>query len=152
MLIVDFAADDPRGVEHQPRIAEAMVATFERVDQHPRGDWIVTVLLTESAQITALHEQYFSEATDTDVMSFPSGDDQFDEGGYLGDIAISIDVAAEQAEQQGHSLTRELTYLALHGMLHLLGFRDDTPEEREEMLRVQDDLMASFERGRPDSV
>jgi probable rRNA maturation factor len=120
-------------------------ASFPRIDNHPEGDWSAVVLLTDSQEISELHGRFFGDASDTDVMSFPSGDDLGGHSGYLGDIAISLDVAAAQAEQQKHSLGRELSYLALHGLLHLLGFRDEDEKERAAMLDVQDRLMAAWE-------
>lgn len=145
MLTVEFAGNDPRAAAHVCDVGAVLKASFPRIDSHPVGDWGVIILLTGGEEISQLHERFFGDASDTDVMSFPSGDDLGEYGGHLGDIAISLDVAVVQAEQQHHSLGRELSYLALHGLLHLLGFRDDDESERAAMLGVQDDLLAAWE-------
>lgn len=146
MLKIEFAGNDPQAVAHLHDIEAVLRASFRRIDGHPAGEWSVIVLLAGSDEISQLHERFFGDASDTDVMSFPSGDNLDGRGGYLGDIAISLDVAAAQARQQCHLPGRELSYLALHGLLHLLGFRDEDEEERAAMLGVQDNLLAAWER------
>lgn len=65
----------------------------------------------------ALNRQFRGKDAVTDVLSFPS-----DARGFLGDIVIASGVAARQAKDAGHSLQTEIRVLALHGLLHLLGF------------------------------
>jgi probable rRNA maturation factor len=72
----------------------------------------------------------------TDVLSFPPGEPA--EPGVLGDIAIARGVAARQARQLGHAEATELKVLALHGLLHLLGYDHET--DRGEMQRAEDRL------------
>ena len=80
----------------------------------------------------------------TDVLSFPAA-----EGGefpaipdsFLGDIAISLPRAEAQAEEYGHSLLRELSFLAVHGTLHLLGYDHMTDEDRAEMFARQNEIL-----------
>ena len=86
-----------------------------------RGE--VTVAIVPDARVRALNRQYRRKDKATDVLSFPS-----DEHGYLGDVVIAAGVARRQAAAAGHSLATELRVLALHGLLHLLGYdheRDD---------------------------
>jgi probable rRNA maturation factor len=83
----------------------------------------MTVAIVSDARIRALNRQYRRKDTATDVLSFPS-----EERGFLGDVVIASGVAARQARAAGHSLRTELRVLALHGLLHLLGYdheRDD---------------------------
>jgi probable rRNA maturation factor len=83
----------------------------------------MTVAIVPDARVRALNRQYRRKDTATDVLSFPSG-----ERGFLGDVVIASGVAARQARAAGHSLGTELRVLALHGLLHLLGYdheRDD---------------------------
>ncbi|HET7035690.1 MAG TPA: rRNA maturation RNase YbeY [Thermomicrobiaceae bacterium] len=103
----------------------------------------VGLWVCDDAEMTALHQQFMGLSGPTDVMSFPG------EGDYLGDIAVSFETAARQAPGAGHSVQREIAYLALHGFLHLLGFDDLTPAERTDMLTRQDALLDAFERGSP---
>jgi probable rRNA maturation factor len=102
------------------------------------GLWLCT-----DAEIADLHQRFMDIPGPTDVISFP-GDTQ-----YLGDIAVSFDTAAMQAIDAGHPVARELAYLALHGLLHLLGYDDITPAEREQMLTRQDELIEAFEKATP---
>jgi probable rRNA maturation factor len=83
----------------------------------------MTVAIVSDARLRALNRQYRKKNKLTDVLSFPS-----DEHGFLGDVVIASGVAARQARAAGHSLATELRVLALHGLLHLLGYdheRDD---------------------------
>lgn len=91
----------------------------------------------------------------TDVLSFPSLDgirgkilkakdhpfECDDEGLFLGSIVICIKRAAEQAEEYGHSLEREFTYLACHGTLHLFGYDHMTDEDKAEMRNLEEKIM-----------
>ena len=88
-----------------------------------RARGTMTVAIVSDARVRALNRKFRRKDKATDVLSFPSG-----ERGYLGDVLISSGVAARQARAAGHSLTTELRVLALHGLLHLLGYdheRDD---------------------------
>ena len=111
------------------------------------GGWSCSVMLADSETISHLHKTFFDDPDDTDVMSFPSGDSVTVDGGYLGDVAISLPVAKAQACEQGHSLTREVAYLALHGLLHLIGHDDSDDAGRRAMLTLQDSLIQDFEQG-----
>jgi probable rRNA maturation factor len=107
----------PRGMR-APRLASwlASIATS-------RARGTVTIAIVSDARVRALNRQYRRTDKATDVLSFPSG-----ERGYLGDVVIAAGVAARQAHEAGHTLATELRVLALHGLLHLLGYdheRDD---------------------------
>lgn len=112
----------------------------------PGGNWSVTLRVTDDEQIAAIHDQFFGDSTATDVISFPSGDDLSGGEGYLGDIVISVETAAENAGIHGHSRDREVAFLLLHGLLHLCGFDDATDEARVAMLNRQSTILDAFER------
>jgi probable rRNA maturation factor len=83
----------------------------------------MTVAIVSDARVRALNRKFRKKDKATDVLSFPA-----EEPGQLGDVVISSGVAARQARAAGHSLATELRVLALHGLLHLLGYdheRDD---------------------------
>lgn len=96
-----------------------------------RGD--VTIALITDPAMRRLNAAFRRADYATDVLSFPS-----DEPGVLGDIAIARGVAARQARHLGHDEATELKVLALHGLLHLLGYDHDT--DRGEMQRAEERL------------
>ncbi len=63
------------------------------------------------------------------------------EQGILGDVMISTDAAKRQARERGHSLLTELKILSIHGLLHLLGFRDKNPRDQKRMWQKTDELL-----------
>jgi len=104
-----------------------------------RARGAMTVAIVSDARVRALNRKFRRKDKETDVLSFPA-----EEPGYLGDVVISSGVAARQARAAGHSLPTELRVLALHGLLHLLGYdheRDDGQMARlERRLRRQGGL------------
>ncbi len=88
----------------------------------------VSVTFVDNEQIAVLNEQYRNKQSSTDVLSFPLGEnDVYDvnrETGaiLLGDIVISLEKAVSQSELYGHSLQREIAFLTVHSMFHLLGY------------------------------
>ena len=97
----------------------------------PAGAWgAVTVAIVPDGRVRRLNRVYRRKDEPTDVLSFPSG-----EAGCLGDVVIAAGVARRQARAAGHSLQTELRVLALHGLLHLLGYDHDRDDGR--MARVE---------------
>lgn len=88
----------------------------------------VSVTFVSNAEIAELNRQYRDKPQPTDVLSFPLGvDGQYDRNNetgalMLGDVIISMEKAQEQAGLYGHSLQREVAFLTVHSMLHLLGY------------------------------
>lgn len=88
----------------------------------------VNVTFVDDDEIKMLNTEYRNIENSTDVLSFPLGEngvyDTNPENGakMLGDIVISVDHAVKQAESYGHSLQREIAFLTVHSMLHLLGY------------------------------
>lgn len=100
----------------------------------------VTILLSDDEYLRQLNGQYRGEDHATDVLSFPAGEplpgsEKLLE--YLGDIAISVPFAERQATTKGHELVAELQLLAVHGVLHLVGYDHLTREEKENMWATQ---------------
>ena len=96
----------------------------------------VSVLLTDSGEISALNKEFRGKDKTTDVLSFPMNEIN-PENGYviLGDIVINAEMAKKQAEEFGHSEEREIAFLAVHSMLHLLGYEHEDGEEGEKIMR-----------------
>ena len=92
------------------------------------GNTEVSVIFVDNEEIAKLNEQYRGKPTPTDVLSFPLGEDnhydinQETGAAMLGDIVISMERAMEQAEMYGNSLQREVAFLTVHSMFHLLGY------------------------------
>lgn len=103
-----------------------------------RGE--VAVALVTDAHIRKLNRQYRRLDAPTDVLSFPSDPDT-PAGARsptpLGDIVIATGVARRQAREAGHAYETELRVLALHGLLHLLGYDHDTPDGAGRMARAE---------------
>ena len=89
----------------------------------PRARGTVTVALVPDSRVRSLNRRYRRKDKNTDVLSFPA-----DEPGTLGDVVIATGVARRQANAAGHALGTELRVLALHGLLHLLGYDHETDE------------------------
>jgi len=110
----------------------------------------VGLVFTDSETVKQLNRDYRGVDEPTDVLAFymlpqKEGDDSFavppDGVTRLGEVIISYPQAAEQAREQGHPTERELTLLIIHGMLHLLGYDHEEPEEEDEMRTREKELL-----------
>lgn len=120
----------------------------------------VNVLITDDDSIHEINREYRQIDRPTDVLSFPmaeyevagnfdflEGDDAFDcfdpESGefILGDIILSGDRIISQAEEYGHSIKREMSFLVAHSMFHLFGYDHMTEEEAADMERMQESVL-----------
>lgn len=99
------------------------------------GERPFSVCLTSDRAIRRYNKQYRHQDQATDVLSFPSGDHDTDQPRYLGDIVISVETARENAARYGIKLEAEIKILALHGVLHLMGFDHET--DRGRMARAE---------------
>ena len=98
----------------------------------------ITIVLTDDAQLHELNREYLGVDAPTDVLSFPAGEvDPETEALYLGDLAISIPRAIQQAQTGGHPVEAEVQLLVVHGTLHLLGYDHSTDEEKAIMWAEQ---------------
>ena len=105
----------------------------------------VSVTVTNDAEIHKLNKKYRGIDRPTDVLSFAfrESEDDLDKEN-LGEIIISLPRATAQAEEYGHSLKREVAFLTVHGMLHLLGYDHIEEEDREEMENEQKIVMEAL--------
>jgi probable rRNA maturation factor len=93
-----------------------------------RGE--LCVALVSDRRMRALNRQFRGIDAVTDVLSFPSSDESASSAAFLGDIVIAQGVAKRQAKEHGHTLKTEIQTLALHGLLHLLGYDHETDDGR----------------------
>jgi len=90
--------------------------------------------------VQELNRRYRGKDAPTDVLAFP-----YEEEDLWGEVVISLDTCRRQAEEMGHSLERELSILIIHGVLHLLGYDDETEEGWREMMRLQEEVLRRLE-------
>ena len=123
---------------------------------HGKPDVEVSVILADNPYIQELNAMYRHIDQPTDVLSFAMAEsaeeDPFnapeEAPELLGDIFISMERAVEQAAAYGHSFQRELCFLAVHGLLHLLGFDHQEPEETVRMRQEEERILTEFDLGR----
>lgn len=106
-------------------------------------DAIFNIIIVDNDYIHKLNKDYRGIDRETDVITFALEDDKTfnPEIRILGDIYISIEKAVSQSEEYSHSLVRELSFLAVHGFLHLLGYDHIKKEEEEVMFKLQEEIL-----------
>ena len=114
----------------------------------------VTITLTDGENIRKINKEYRNIDKATDVLSFPMfekdelvqkiKEKSFEHEDVLGDIVISIPKVEEQAKEYGHSLKREMGFLTIHGLLHLLGYDHMTKEEEKIMFSKQELILNDY--------
>lgn len=132
----------------EQRVSDCTVSNIRRVAkkvaelEKPELKLECTITLCDNEYIRELNRQYRGVDAATDVLSFPMFDfDTPEVIAQLGDIVISLERAAEQAREYGHSFKRELSFLTVHGMLHLFGYDHIQDDEREIMEQKQRDIL-----------
>ncbi len=119
---------------------------IERVDSSAE----VSLVFVDDQEIQNLNKTYRQKDLPTDVLSFPLWDGEEEASGeiLLGDIVISLETAQRQAEEYGHSLEREIAYLMVHGLLHLLGYDHLNPEEKHVMRQKEEKILHAIDLDR----
>ncbi len=149
-------------VDFTHRISEAIEGAYNAAVELSGVDFSVSILLTDAIGIAALNRDFRHKDAPTDVLSFPAyelhrpirstediAEPEWDEGVvFLGDIAISMERAEAQAEEYGHSMEREMAFLALHGLLHLMGYDHMDVLSEEEMIAMQRKILEKAGIGR----
>jgi len=108
---------------------------------------VFNVIVVDDKKSHAINKEYRNIDKSTDVIAFALEDDNtFIELDIriLGDIYISIETATRQANEYGHSLKRELLFLAIHGILHLLGYDHMTEEDEKKMVELQEMILNDY--------
>lgn len=133
--------------ENAALLNSVMLAARAALTHENATDRYLNVILTNDDFVHSYNLQYRGVDRTTDVLSFP-----VDEGdsltappdGFLGDIVISVSKANEQAEMLEHSVEREILFLTVHGILHLLGYDHMTPDDEAVMLPTQREIVNSI--------
>lgn len=150
MLTIDFCAEHCK--ENDLRELFGLIFASAECSLEFMGfirDCDISVTVTDNIHIHELNREYRGVDRPTDVLSFPmysfTDDDMPEEGPapvVLGDIVISAERAKEQAAEYGHSFQREISFLTVHSVLHLLGYDHEVSEKAEkEMFSLQDKIM-----------
>jgi len=129
------------------------------LELHQQPDSEMGIILVDNEYIQDLNLKYRGIDQPTDVLSFAMNEGVAESPAFkiegepvlLGDVYLSVERAVEQAESYGHSFARELCYLGAHGLLHLLGYDHQTPEETELMRAEEEKILQQFELGRTSS-
>ncbi len=110
--------------------------------------WQVSVTLVDDEAIAELNETWLGHAGPTDVISFSQLEGEaFDaslpaEARLLGDVVVSVETAKRQSAEYGHAWEWELAFLAVHGVLHLLGYDDHEEADRGMMIDMQEKIVS----------
>ena len=143
-MIIVQAAEEYHNLVKGVRLEKAAEYTLDHQKVDLNTD--LAIVIGDDDQIQSLNRDYRGVDQPTDVLSFPLGSKDPHSGHVnLGDIIISLPRAAAQADAEGHSLEDELVLLVVHGLLHLLGYDHEEDDGREEMWRVQDDILDGLE-------
>ena len=137
---VEVVCEIEGGEQYVEMIRDGVVATLRH--QAVPLPVTVAVLVTDDAAVHALNKQFRNEDKPTDVLSFEDGERPFPSAPvHLGDIAIALPYATRQAERAGHGVAAELTLLAVHGTLHLLGHDHADAAEKAVMWKAQGEIV-----------
>ena len=128
------------------KLVDVIEATLRR---HHVSKASISVALVDDRRIAELNVAHLAHDGPTDVLTFDLRDEKNRSGGSRnnrieGEIVVSVDTAAREAESRGHDITTELALYAVHGTLHLLGFDDQASEDAARMHGLEDDILSSI--------
>jgi len=135
------------------RVARARLTRIARKTlRAEKVDVALTIYVTDDAEIRKMNRVFHGTDAPTDVLAFPllegrSIERPYTKRPYLGDIIISYDRAHVQAHAAGWRIADELDLLAVHGILHLLGYDDVTPRKRAKMWKRQEEILGREIKG-----
>ena len=112
---------------------------------------VYSITIVDNKKIQEINRDYRGKDASTDVISFAfeeSDDITYEDIRFLGEIYISIDKAKAQAIEYGHNLKRELCFLTVHGLLHLLGYDHIEEEDRIVMRKLEEEILEAYDAKR----
>lgn len=150
-LIID-SQDETNELSEEQLIEIERLINFTAKKENIEDQTEVSVTFVSNERIHEINLEYREKDKPTDVISFAMeelGEGEVELVGgemprVLGDIIISVPKAREQAEEYGHSFTRELGFLAIHGFLHLLGYDHMTKEDEKKMFTRQKEILNEY--------
>lgn len=108
-----------------------------------KKDLAMSIHICDSERIKELNKEHRNKDSSTDVLSFPHGE-MDDDHLYIGDIFINEDIIESQANEINSDPVTEIKFLAMHGILHLVGYDHITKEEEEEMTSKQREIFVNL--------
>lgn len=119
------------------------------IEKEKLEDVTFNLIIVDNEYIHEINKTYRGIDRETDVITFALEDEDSiivpeEVVRNLGDIYISIDKARSQAEEYGHGLLRELSFLAVHGFYHLLGYDHMNPEDEKVMFKKQEEVLEEY--------
>ena len=147
-MVIDFLNNGPESYNSYEEVFnEYYVKIFDELKL--KGEFITDVTIVDNKTIHKINREYRNVDRPTDVISFAFLDDQKEKelkGGpiNLGQIIISFEKAEGQAKEYGHSLKREMVFLFVHGMLHLLGYDHMNEKDEKVMFDLQDKILGGL--------
>lgn len=109
---------------------------------------LLNIVLVNNKRIQKINKEYRNIDAVTDVISFAFeevNDVNYDDIRFLGEIYISYERCCEQAQEFGHSVRRELCYLAVHGLLHLLGYDHMNEKDKKVMRTIEEEILNEYD-------
>lgn len=151
ILTIDFIDETTKVSEGAEKLVEGVLQFAAQKEGIEEGSEL-SVTFVDNNRIREINKEYRGKDAPTDVISFAMeemGEDELEIIGaeiprVLGDIIISIEKTKEQAEDYGHSFDRELGFLALHGLLHLLGYDHMSKDDEKEMFSKQKEILEQY--------
>ena len=142
-MITEIDFDNRTSEELQPETVESVRSALTEAMKGFEQDsgYQISVSFAGDEEIRDLNREYRNNDSVTDVLSFPMDDCDGRGVMLLGDIVINLNRAAEQAAEYGHSFEREITYLSVHSLLHLLGYDHEDEEDAAKMRSAEKDIM-----------
>ncbi len=139
MIDIEIGKDFREQVERS-LLLNTVKVTLAHLSAPPASS--LSILITTDQQIQDLNQQYRNIDRPTDVLAFPAGHVNPEDGSiYLGDVIISYPRAAFQAEQRGHKTLEEIQLLIIHGILHLFDFDHAEPVGKQEMWNAKRQIL-----------
>ena len=109
---------------------------------------LLNIVIVDNKKIQEINKLYRNKDAVTDVISFAFEevpDVKYDDVRFLGEIYISYERCKEQAAEYGHSVKREFCYLAVHGLLHLLGYDHIKEEDKKVMRALEEEILNEYD-------
>ena len=145
--VLNFIVHDERWIALIPNWQEEIASALEKTAEDLHKDFShqeATIVLTDDAEIQALNKTFRNLDKPTNVLSFPSGDEE-----SLGDIVLAYETVVQEATQDALSPLHHTLHLIIHGFLHLLGYDDDSEEKAQEMESLEIRILRTLNVANP---